>query len=75
MNINLIADIQEEEETIIIGLTYEEVKWYFDCEPETSSDREWSYIIETYVWGLIKKRLFLFFVKGRVKDYFIGFDL
>lgn len=41
-------------------------------EPESNRPDVWIYIVEHYCYGLLRKRLHLFFFEGKVRDYYIG---
>ena len=41
-------------------------------EPESASPEERTYILEQYCSGLSKKRLYLYFIDGKVTDYYVG---
>lgn len=41
-------------------------------EPESDSQEERIYILEKYCFGLLKKRLYLYFIDGKVTDYYVG---
>jgi len=68
---NRIADVLEEE-SIIMGMTQDEVKWYFGKEPDISNSEEWIYFIEKYFFGIMTRKLHLYFHKGHIRDFYIG---
>lgn len=41
-------------------------------EPEFDSREERIYILKKYCFGLFKKRLYLYFIDGKVTDYYLG---
>lgn len=67
---NLVADVLEKE-SILIDMTDEDVKWYFDKEPDVMNGDEWIYVIEKCFFGLMTKKLYLYFYKGKIYDFFV----
>lgn len=41
-------------------------------EPHLKNSDEWVYIIEKYCFGILKRKLYLFFFEEKVMDYYIG---
>ena len=56
----------------IIGKSYEEIENLLNFPLESKCDEQYVFIIKKWFFGYFKKRLFLYFHKGRVRDYFIG---
>lgn len=68
---NLIGDVLHEN-SILEGMTQEEVKWYFSKEPDIINGEEWIYFIEKYFFGILTRKLHLYFHKGKVRDFYVG---
>ncbi|MBM7420244.1 MULTISPECIES: hypothetical protein [Chryseobacterium] len=68
---NLIADILQEE-SILEGMTQDQVKRHFTKKPDVINGEEWIYIIEKYFFGLLTRKLHLYFHQGKVRDYYVG---
>lgn len=58
-------------ENKLIGISKEKTKILLG-EPDLKSNEEWVYIIKKYCFGLIKKRLHIFFFEEKARDYYIG---
>ncbi len=59
------------DENLLLNKTREDVKLFFGRDPDISSNEEWVFIIETRFFGLVKKKLYLYFKNDIVIDYFI----
>lgn len=59
------------DEEKLIGTSKETIEILFG-EPEFESREESVYILEKYFFGLLKKRLYLYFSNEKVTDYYIG---
>jgi len=69
---NLIADVLLES-SILEGMTQEEVKWYFGREPDViNSEEAWVYFIEKYFFGILTRKLHLYFHKGEIRYFYVG---
>ena len=68
---NLIEDILQER-SILIGSTYEEVKWYLGKEPDIINGEKWVYFVEKYFFGILTRKLHLYFRNGKVNDFYVG---
>lgn len=67
---NLVADILQEE-YILLGMTDKDVKWYFDREPDVINGEEWIYVIEKYFFGIMTRKLYLYFHRGKIRDFYV----
>lgn len=56
----------------IIGKTREEIENLLDFRLESKCDEQYIYMVKRYFWGLYKRRLYLYFHRGIVRDYYIG---
>ncbi|SDG38886.1 hypothetical protein [Epilithonimonas hungarica] len=59
------------EEDMLIGSSMEIIGSLLG-EPDRKGHDEWVYVIDKYCFGLIKKRLHLFFFQEKVRDYYLG---
>ncbi|MXS72090.1 hypothetical protein GSF70_12770 [Flavobacteriaceae bacterium W22] len=62
----------EDFEKNIKGKRIEEIEKVLDFPLEKKCNEECIFILERYFFGLFRKRLYLYFHKGLVRDYFIG---
>lgn len=69
---NLNTLLKEDKlDELIIGKSAAEVEMLFNLPLESQCDEEYVYILKKYFFGFFKKRLYLFFFKGRVREYYI----
>lgn len=70
MDTDLLDKILEEE---MIGKSQHETQKFLGRPADIRSRNERTYILETYFFGLFSKKLHLYFQKGKLRDYYIGF--
>lgn len=58
-------------ESKFIGTSKEKIEILLG-EPNQKNNDQWIYITEKYCFGIIKKKLYLFFFEEKVRDYYIG---
>lgn len=68
---NKIEDILDEK-SIVEGMTYHEAECYFGRKPDVINGEEWIYFIEKKFFGLITRKLHLYFQRGKVHDFYVG---
>lgn len=71
---NLNTLLKEDKlDLLIIGKSPAEVERLFNLPLESKCEDEYVYILKKYFFGFFKKKLYLFFYKGRVREYYLGF--
>lgn len=60
------------DEDILIGKSEKEIEELLGRMPDQISMEEGVYILKRYFFGLFQQRLYLFYSKGIVRDYYIG---
>lgn len=67
--INIFSETFEDE---IIGKNAHEVENLLPFQLENKCSEEYIFIVKTYLFGIFRKKLHVYFYKGLVRDYFIG---
>ncbi|MDP9956026.1 hypothetical protein J2X97_001663 [Epilithonimonas hungarica] len=62
----------EDIEEMIIGKTLEEIIDILDRNPEYCDREQAIFVLQRYCFGLIRRKLFVYFLDDIVTDYFIG---
>jgi len=68
---NIDSEIFEQE---IIGKSREEIENLLDLPLESKSNEQYVFILKKIFFGLFKKKLYLYFHKEIVRDYYIGIE-
>jgi hypothetical protein len=54
----------------LLGKSPKEIVCFMSKVPDAEKGNEWMYVTKKYLWGMYKRRLYLYFHNGVVSEYY-----